>query len=216
MVPTRRRPAAAGKVCGLQRHTPCRFSVTSLKCPQLRPTPGESRVIPHFPDTPGLSRQQPVLIVFEDVHWIDPTSQELLDRTIERIANWPVLLIATFRPEFQPPWVGQPHVASLTLTRLDRHDAAAMVANIVGNTTLPAETVQEIAERADGVPLFVEELTNAVLESGTQETLSFAPHPALAVPATLHASLMARLDRLGPAAKGVAQTGAAIGREFAL
>ena len=163
-----------------------------------------------------LSRQQPVLMVFEDIHWIDPSSRELLDRTIERIANWPVLLLATFRPEFQPPWTGQPHVTMLALARLDRRDTAAMVANIAGNAALPAEIVQEIAERTDGVPLFVEELTKAVLESGAQgaAALSAVPHPALSVPATLHASLMARLDRLGPAAKDVAQTGAAIGREF--
>jgi class 3 adenylate cyclase/predicted ATPase len=163
----------------------------------------------------SVSRRQPLLMVFEDIHWIDPSSRTLLEHAIERIAKWPVLLVATFRPEFQAPWVGQPHIAMLTLSRLDRRDTAAMVANIVGNATLPDDIVQEIAERTDGVPLFVEELTNAVLESETQATLSSVPHPALAVPATLHASLMARLDRLGPAAKGVAQTGAAIGREFA-
>lgn len=162
----------------------------------------------------GLSRQQPALMVFEDIHWIDPSSRELLDRAIERMVNWPVLLVATFRPEFQAPWVGQPHVAMLALTRLDRRDTAMMVANIAGNEGLPADIVQEIAERADGVPLFVEELTNAVLESGAQAALSSVPYPALSVPPTLHASLMARLDRLGPAAKAVAQTGAAIGREF--
>ena len=164
----------------------------------------------------GLSRQQPVLMMFDDLHWIDPSSRELLDRVIERVADWPVLLLAMFRPEFQPPWTGQPHVTMLTLARLDRRDTAAMVANVAGNAALPAEIVEEIAERTDGVPLFVEELTKAVLESGAQApaALSSVPHPALSVPATLHASLMARLDRLGPAAKEVAQTGAAIGREF--
>ena len=164
----------------------------------------------------GLSRQQPVLMVFDDLHWIDPSSRELLDRVIERVADWPVLLLAMFRPEFQPPWTGQPHVTMLTLARLDRRDTAAMVANVAGNAALPPEIVEEIAERTDGVPLFVEELTKAVLESGAQgaAALSSVPHPALSVPATLHASLMARLDRLGPAAKDVAQTGAAIGREF--
>lgn len=126
-----------------------------------------------------------------------------------------MLLLATFRPEFQPPWTGQPHVTTLALTRLKRHDTAAMVANIAGDA-LPSETVQDIAERTDGIPLFVEELTKVVLETGGLETaaLSAVPHPALSVPATLHASLMARLDRLGPAAKDVARTGAAIGREF--
>lgn len=163
-----------------------------------------------------LSRQQPVLMVFEDVHWVDPSSRELLDRTIERIANWRLLLLATFRPEFQPPWTGQPHVTTLSLARLDRRNAAMMVGNIAGDHALPSDIVQEIAERTDGVPLFVEEMTKAVLESGTggAAMLSTVPHPALSVPATLHASLMARLDRLGPAAKDVAQTGAAIGREF--
>ena len=164
----------------------------------------------------GLARQQPVLMMFDDLHWIDPSSRELLDRMIERISDWPVLLLAMFRPEFQPPWTGQPHVTMLTLARLDRRDTAAMVANVAGNAALSPEIVEEIAERTDGVPLFVEELTKAVLETGAQApaALSSVPHPALSVPATLHASLMARLDRLGPAAKDVAQTGAAIGREF--
>jgi class 3 adenylate cyclase/tetratricopeptide (TPR) repeat protein len=161
----------------------------------------------------GLARQRPVLMIFDDLHWIDPSSRELLDRVTERVADWRVLLLAMFRPEFQPPWTGQPHVTLLTLARLDRRETAAMVANVVGNAALPPGIIEEITERTDGVPLFVEELTKVVLESGGQ-ALSAAPHPALPVPATLHASLMARLDRLGPAAKDVAQTGAAIGREF--
>jgi predicted ATPase len=160
-----------------------------------------------------LSRQ-PVLMVFEDIHWFDPSSRELLDRSIDRVANWPVMLVATFRPEFRPPWIGLPHVAMLALARLDRHEALAMIANNAGGATLPPENVEEIAERTDGVPLFIEELTNAVLESGPQLALSSAPHLALSIPATLYASLMARLDRLGLAAKSVAQKGAAIGREF--
>ena len=165
----------------------------------------------------GLARQQPVLMVFDDLHWIDPSSRELLDRTIELVADWPVLLLAMFRPEFQPSWTGQPHVTMLTLARLDRRETAAMVANLVGDAALPLEIMEEIADRTDGVPLFVEELTKAVLEAGARApgALSLVPHQTLAVPATLHASLMARLDRLGPAAKDVAQTGAAIGREFA-
>ena len=164
----------------------------------------------------GLSRQQPVLMVFDDLHWIDPSSRELLDRVIERVAGWPVLLLALFRPEFHPPWTGQPHVMTLALARLDRRDTAAMVANVAGNVALPPEIAEEIAERTDGVPLFVEELTKAVLEAGAQTpaALSLMAHPELSVPASLHASLMARLDRLGPAAKQVAQTGATIGREF--
>jgi class 3 adenylate cyclase/DNA-binding transcriptional ArsR family regulator len=164
----------------------------------------------------ALGRQRPVLLVFDDLHWIDPTSRELLERVIERVTDWPVLLLGLFRPEFQPPWVGQPQVTLLTLARLDRQDTAAMVGNVAGNTTLPPEIVAEIAERTDGVPLFVEELTKAVLEAGPQApaALSAMPHPALSVPATLHASLMARLDWLGLVAREVAQAGAAIGREF--
>ena len=167
----------------------------------------------------GLSRQQPVLMVFDDIHWIDPSSHELLDRLIEWVANWPVLLLGLFRPEFQPPWVGQPQVTLLSLTRLDRRDTATLItnmANTAGEATLPPEVVAEIADRTDGVPLFIEELTKAVLEAGGQApaALSAMPHPGLSVPPTLHASLMARLDRLGPAAKEVAQAGAVIGREF--
>ena len=165
----------------------------------------------------GLARQQPVLMVFDDIHWIDPSSRELLDRLIERVVDWPVLLLALFRPEFQPPWIGQPPVTLLSLVRLDRQDTAAMVANVAGgNAALPVEIVAEIAERTDGVPLFVEELTKAVLETGAQAPAALAaiPHPGLSVPATLHASLMARLDRLGSVAREVAQAGATIGREF--
>ena len=164
----------------------------------------------------GLARQHPVVVVFDDLHWIDPSSRELLDRLIERIADWPVLLLALFRPEFQPPWVGQPQVTMSNLTRLDRHDTAAMIANVAGDTALPSEIVKEIAERTDGVPLFVEEVTKAVLEAGAQApaALSAVPHAGLSVPATLHASLMARLDRLGSVAREVAQAGATIGREF--
>ncbi len=166
----------------------------------------------------GLAARQPVLVVCEDLHWIDPSSRELLDRIIEQVGRLPVLLVATFRPEFQPPWTGQPNVASLALGRLDRHDSAALVAKVAGADGLPPEVAREVAERADGVPLFIEEVTRAVLEAGPQaaESLSATPHPhpALSVPATLHASLMARLDRLGPVAKEVAQTGAAVGREF--
>src|SRR6516164_7362165 len=114
----------------------------------------------------GLERQQPVLVVFEDAHWIDPTSRELLDLVVERVRSLPVLLIVTFRPEFQPPWTGQPQVAMLTLNRLDRHDRAALVGQIAGGKALPDEVIDQIADRTYGVPLFVEELTKSVLESG--------------------------------------------------
>ena len=162
-----------------------------------------------------LATQGPVLMLFEDVHWIDPSSRELLDLVIERVPHLPVLLLVTFRPEFQPPWAGQAHVTMLVLNRLDRREGAALVQRVVGNGELPSEVVAEIIERTDGVPLFVEELTKAVLEGGNANiVLSRAAATALNVPATLHASLMARLDRLGSVAKEVAQVGAILGREF--
>ena len=165
----------------------------------------------------GLARRQPVLMIFEDVHWIDPTSLEVLGRIVDRIKTLPALLIVTFRPEFNAPWVGQPHVTSLTLNRLGEREAAAIIARLVGNKALPADVMAEIVERTDGIPLFVEEMTKAVLEAESEgaarRTVAAVPSPALAVPASLHASLMARLDRLGPA-KEVAQIGSAIGREF--
>jgi class 3 adenylate cyclase/tetratricopeptide (TPR) repeat protein len=165
----------------------------------------------------AVTRQQPVLMVVEDLHWIDPSSRELLDLTIERVvAGLPVLLILTFRPEFQPPWSGLPQVTALTLNRLDRRSGAAMVERIAGNRKLPDALAAEIVERADGVPLFVEELTRAVIEAGPDgEALAGAtPLPSSGVPPALHASLVARLDRLGPAAREAAQIGAALGREF--
>jgi predicted ATPase len=140
-----------------------------------------------------------------------------LDSVIAQIKNWPVLLLGTFRPEFLPPWTGQPHVTLLMLPRLDQRATSTMVACVPGAATLPTDIVHEIVERTDGVPLFIEEVTKAVLESGAEgrATLSAVPHRVISVPATLHASLMARLDRLGPSAKAVAQKGAAMGREFA-
>jgi len=152
--------------------------------------------------------------VFEDAHWIDPSSRELLDLAVERVARLPVLLLVTFRPEFEPPWIGQPHVAALTLSRLGPREAAALVRRVAGGAALADDLVAEIVARTDGVPLFVEELTKAVLEAGAAGTVAATPPAALAVPATLHASLVARLDRLGPGAREVAQVGAAVGREF--
>ena len=165
----------------------------------------------------ALTRRQPVLMIFEDLHWIDPTSFEALGRTVDRIKTLPMLLIMTFRPEFVAPWIGQAHVTSLTLSRLGERDAAGMVAHLVGGKVLPSNVLAEIVERTDGIPLFVEEMTKAVLEAENADaalrTVAAVPSPALMVPASLHASLMARLDRLGPA-KEIAQIGAAIGREF--
>src|SRR5580704_6743778 len=166
------------------------------------------------------ARQRPVLMVFEDAHWIDPTTRELLDLTVDRVRHLPVLLVITFRPEFQPPWGGRSQVASVALNRLGERDGEALVQTLAGNAALTAEMVAEIVERTDGVPLFVEELTKAVLESAGQSdrvgaVLATTSPAAQSVPATLHASLMARLDRLGPAAKEIAQIGAVLGREFA-
>jgi predicted ATPase len=156
-------------------------------------------------------------MIFEDAHWTDPTSLELFDRVVGRTPSLRVLLIVTFRPEFEPPWIGRPHVTALTLNRLAEREIAAMIDGVTGNKPLPANIRQDIIERTDGIPLFVEEMTKAVLEAGSEsaaeQTAAAVPSAALAVPASLHASLMARLDRLGPA-KELAQIGAAIGREF--
>jgi predicted ATPase len=165
----------------------------------------------------ALSCQNPVLMIFEDAHWIDPTSLELSGRMVDKIPSLRVLLIVTFRPEFSPPWVGRPHVTALTLNRLTRREIDAMIDRVVGNQPIPMGIRQDIVERTDGIPLFVEEMTKAVLEAKSEgearRSAAAVPFPARAVPASLQASLMARLDRLGPA-KEVAQIGAAIGREF--
>ena len=165
----------------------------------------------------ALAQAKPVLMIFEDVHWIDPTSLELVGRTLDRLRTLGVLLIVTYRPEFEPPWIGRPYVTAVTLNRLGEREITAMIDRVTGNKALPRSIRQDIIERTDGVPLFVEEMTKAVLEAesegGAQRTTAAVPSPALAVPASLHASLMARLDRLGPA-KEVAQIGSAIGREF--
>jgi class 3 adenylate cyclase len=165
----------------------------------------------------ALTRSNPVLMIFEDAHWTDPTSLELFSRTADRIRTLRALLIVTFRPEFDPPCIGRPYVTALTINRLAEREVSAMIDRLVGNKPMPASIRQDIIERTDGIPLFVEEMTKAVLEAegagDARRTVATVPSPSLAVPATLHASLMARLDRLGPA-KEVAQIGSAIGREF--
>ena len=165
----------------------------------------------------ALARRNPLLMIFEDAHWTDPTSLETFGRVVDRVRSLPVLLIVTFRPEFEPPWIGRPYVTALTINRLAQRDIEAMIDGVIGNKLLPANVRQDIIERTDGIPLFVEEMTKAVLEAGSegaaQRTVASLPSPTLAVPASLQASLMARLDRLG-SAKEVAQIGAAIGREF--
>jgi class 3 adenylate cyclase/pimeloyl-ACP methyl ester carboxylesterase len=166
----------------------------------------------------GLAARQPVLALYEDVHWIDPSTLELLGMVIERIRQLPVLVVITFRPEFQPPWSGHAHVTALTMNRLGRRQGADLVAGVAGDKPLPAAIVEQIVARTDGVPLFVEELTKTVLESDLLTDVGdhYEPSgslPSLAIPTTLHDSLMARLDRLAPL-KEVAQIGAVIGREF--
>jgi predicted ATPase len=156
-------------------------------------------------------------MIFEDAHWADPTTLEAFGRAVDRIPSLRVLLLVTFRPEFQAPWAGRPHVTSLILNRMTDREARALIDRIVGNKPLAANLQRDIIERTDGVPLFVEEMTKAVLEAGSEaaaaQAISLAPSPAVTVPPSLHATLMARLDRLG-SAKEVAQIGAAIGREF--
>jgi class 3 adenylate cyclase/predicted ATPase len=166
----------------------------------------------------GLAAHQPAVMLFEDVHWIDPTSLELLDLVINRLPTLAVLLIITFRPEFTPPWVGRPQVTVLSLSRLPPRQRGKMIMGVTGGKQLPEEIAEQIIDRTDGVPLFIEELTKSVIESGlvTEAGGHYAvtgPAAPLAIPTTLHASLLARLDRLATT-REVAQIGAAIGRSF--
>jgi predicted ATPase len=166
----------------------------------------------------GLAARQPVLAVYEDVHWADPTSLELLDLVIDRVQGSPVMVLVTFRSEFLQPWMHYPHVTALTLSRLSRRQGAAMVERLTGGRALPTEVLNQIVAKTDGVPLFVEELTRAVIETnllrdeGDHYALA-SPLSAIAIPTTLQESLLARLDRLAPA-REVAQVASAIGREF--
>jgi class 3 adenylate cyclase/tetratricopeptide (TPR) repeat protein len=167
----------------------------------------------------ALAAREPVLALFEDAHWLDPSTLELLDLIVGRVRDLPALLIVTFRPEFTPPWPSRAHVTQLVLNRLGRQQNAAMVERLSGGKALPCEVVDQIVTRTDGVPLFVEELTKTVLESGLLSDAGdhwklAGPLPDLAIPATLQDSLMARLDRLA-SVREVAQIGAVIGREFA-
>jgi len=165
----------------------------------------------------ALSRSAPVLMIFEDAHWTDPTSLELVGRIVDRIEALRVLLLITFRPEFEPPWIGLPHMTAITINRLGRRDIDSIIDRIVGNKFLPPDIREDLIDRTDGIPLFIEEMTKAVLEADNEDdarrTTAAIPSAKLEIPATLHASLMARLDRLGPA-KELAQIGSAIGREF--
>ena len=163
-----------------------------------------------------LTSSGPVLMIVEDAHWADPTSLEAFGQAVDLIASLRVLLIVTFRPEFEPPWIGRSHVTAITVNRLAERDVRGMIDNVVGNKLLPPGVRQDISKRADGIPLFVEEMTKAALEAeseGAEQRTAVVPLTAPAVPASLHGSLLARLDRVGPA-KEVAQIGAALGRKF--
>jgi class 3 adenylate cyclase/predicted ATPase len=165
-----------------------------------------------------MSSNRPVLLIFEDVHWADPTTLDLIGRTMLRVPEFRVLLVMTYRPEFNPPWASHPHVTALLLNRLGRRHCRAMVESIAHGKTLPGEVMEQIIAKTDGVPLFVEELTKTVLESGIVREQGAGwsltgPLPSFAIPATLQDSLMARLDRL-ISVKEIAQVAATIGREF--
>ena len=160
----------------------------------------------------GLAKRQPLLMIFEDLHWADPSTRELLDLIVEQIEHISVLVITTFRPEFHAAWADRPHVTTVSLRRLGPDESDRLVRSLIRDAAnLSRGVMDEIVERTDGVPLFLEEFTKAVLENAAVATV---PAISAAVPATLHASLMARLDRLGPIAKEIAQVGAAIGRDF--
>ena len=183
--------------------------------PQRQKIETVAALVDHFI---GLSRKQPVLIVFEDAQWMDPTSHEVLDMLVDRTKNWPILLAISYRPEFRPDWEAHSYITILSLNRLSRGQRVDMVEGVTSGKTLPDEVLEQIVEKTDGVPLFLEELTKAVLESRLLEErggryVLTAPLHNLAIPATLTDSLMARLDRLSPF-KEVAQIGATIGRQF--
>lgn len=164
-----------------------------------------------------LADRQPVLMVFEDLHWADPTSRELLVSILRQVKSLRMMIIVTYRPEFQPSWGNQANVTVLALSRLDERDGARLVRSLTGAVTLAQNILDSIVGRADGIPLFVEELTRVVLETtehNAHSVLTSIPPASTTIPATLHASLTARLDRLGPVAKEIAQVAAIIGREF--
>jgi predicted ATPase len=165
-----------------------------------------------------LANRSPVLFILEDAHWLDPTTLDLMTRIIDRIRQMRVLLLITFRPDFKPVWAEYSHVTSLTLSRLPRRQSAELVAAMTGGKALPPEVQQAILAKTDGIPLYIEALTENVLESGllTEGNESFALKgllKELPIPDSLQALLMERVDRLGPA-KDIVQTGAAFGREF--
>ena len=168
--------------------------------------------------TEAAARQQPSLLLFEDAHWADPTTLEVLDLLIDRVRAVPLLMVLTHRPEFHSRWSGQGHVGALNMSKLTRGQSAAIVSKLATDKELPPALLEQILTRTDGVPLFVEELTKSILESGELKDAGdryeyVGSARAVTIPATLRDSLMARLDRFIPV-KEIAQIGAAIGREF--
>src|SRR6476646_6392991 len=189
--------------------------------PKLAPNPAQQRrrtfaaLLDHFE---SLAHQKPILLLFEDVQWADAASLELVDLTVERVRQLPVLALFTVRPEFEPRWVGLPNGSTLMLGRLNRNNVESIVTQVTGGFSLPTEVMSQILAKTDGNTLFVEELTKTMLEAGilVKEAGGYRlerPLPPLAIPTTLQDSLMARLDRLAPV-KEIGQIGAAIGREF--
>jgi predicted ATPase len=165
-----------------------------------------------------IAAQQPVLLVMEDLHWVDPSTLELLSLLVDQGPTARILAVFTCRPDFSPPWTGRSHLTQVTLNRLPRWQAAEMTGRVAHGKALPPEVVAQVVAKTDGVPLFVEELTKMVLESGLLREIEgryelSGPLPPLAIPTTLHDSLMARLDRLATV-KAMAQLGATLGREF--
>ncbi len=214
--------AVAGSSAESERVTPLLASLLSInlqgRYPPLELSPRQQKdatveaLVSYFL---ALARDEPVLIAFEDAHWIDPTSREVLDLLVDRVQNASILLVITCRPEFQPGWDAHSHITTLTLNRLSRQLRTTLVERVAGANRLPKELIDEIIVKTDGVPLFVEELTKAVLESSLvgENGLLSGTLRKLAIPATLTDSLMARLDRMGPF-KRIAQVAATIGREF--
>jgi class 3 adenylate cyclase/tetratricopeptide (TPR) repeat protein len=194
---------------------------TGDRYPPMNLTPQkqkEKTLLAQLAQVEGLAAQQPVLMVWEDMHWSDPTTRESLDLLVDRVSPLRVLVIMTFRPEFAPPWIGRPHVTMLILNRLPQRQRAEMITHVTGGKALPKEIADQIIDRTDGVPLFIEELTKAMIESGVlvdsgDRYTATGPVAPLAIPTSLHASLLARLDRLAPT-REVAQIGAALGRHF--
>jgi class 3 adenylate cyclase/tetratricopeptide (TPR) repeat protein len=194
---------------------------TGDRYPPLNLTPQkrkEKTLYAQVAQVEGLAARQPLLMVFEDVHWSDPTTLESLDLLVDRVTTLRVLVVITFRPEFTPSWIGRPHVMLLALTRLPLRQRTQMIAQVTGGKALPKEIADQIVARTDGVPLFIEELTKSVIESGIvteagDHYAAIGPVAPLAIPTSLHASLLARLDRLAPT-RETAQIGAALGRSF--